>query len=83
MNIAVDPSFRRRGLAVALLEELFVRAGRDRAYTLEVRTSNGPAIALYEKFGFRAAGVRKRYYQDTNEDALIMWRLGEQSPAPR
>lgn len=79
MNIAVDPTARRRGLATALLEELFVRAGRDRAYTLEVRTSNGPAIALYEKFGFRGAGVRQRYYADTGEDALIMWRLGEKS----
>src|SRR5205823_13690860 len=79
MNIAVDPSARRRGLATALLEELFTCAGRDRGYTLEVRTSNGPAIALYERFGFRAAGIRKRYYQDTGEDALIMWRVGERS----
>lgn len=80
MNIAIDPSVRRRGLATALLEELFARAGVDRAYTLEVRTSNGPAIALYERFGFRAAGMRKRYYQDTDEDALIMWRV---SPVQR
>ena len=79
MNIAVDPTARRRGIATVLLEELFARAGRDRAYTLEVRTSNGPAIALYERFGFRAAGLRKRYYQDTGEDALIMWRVGERS----
>jgi [ribosomal protein S18]-alanine N-acetyltransferase len=79
MNIAIDPTARRRGLATALLEELFARAGRDRAYTLEVRTSNGPAIALYERFGFRPAGLRKRYYQDTGEDALIMWRLGEKT----
>jgi [ribosomal protein S18]-alanine N-acetyltransferase len=77
MNIAVDPSARRRGLATMLLEELFARAGRDRGYTLEVRTSNGPAIALYERFGFRAAGLRKRYYHDTGEDALIMWRVGD------
>ena len=81
MNIAVDPTARRRGIATALLEELFARAGRDRAYTLEVRTSNGPAIALYERFGFRAAGLRKRYYQDTGEDALIMWWVGEKSSA--
>jgi [ribosomal protein S18]-alanine N-acetyltransferase len=79
MNIAVDPTARRRGLATALLEELFARAGRERAYTLEVRTSNDPAIALYKKFGFRASGIRPRYYQDTGEDALIMWRVGEKS----
>jgi [ribosomal protein S18]-alanine N-acetyltransferase len=42
--------------------------------TLEVRRSNGPAIALYERFGFRGGGLRRRYYQDTGEDALIMWR---------
>ena len=83
MNIAVDPSARRRGLATALLEELFARAGRERAYTLEVRTSNRPAISLYERFGFRPAGVRKRYYQDTGEDALIMWRLGENTSLRR
>ena len=83
MNIAIDPSARRRGLATALLEELFARTGGDRAYTLEVRTSNGPAISLYERFGFRAAGVHKRYYQDTGEDALIMWRVREESSARR
>jgi ribosomal-protein-alanine N-acetyltransferase len=59
---------------------LFARVGAERPYTLEVRTSNGPAIALYERFGFRAAGVRKRYYQDTGEDALIMWRVGRELP---
>jgi [ribosomal protein S18]-alanine N-acetyltransferase len=74
MNIAVDPAARRRGLARALLEQMFERAGRDQQYTLEVRTSNTPAIALYERFGFRAAGTRRRYYHDTGEDAMIMWR---------
>jgi [ribosomal protein S18]-alanine N-acetyltransferase len=83
MNIAVDPTARRRGLATAMVEELFARAGRDRGYTLEVRTSNSPAIALYEQFGFRPAGVRRRYYQDTGEDALIMWRLVEPPPESR
>src|SRR5690348_1032313 len=69
MNIAVDPSARRRGMACRLLETMFERAGADASYTLEVRTSNAPAIALYERFGFKAAGTRPRYYQDTGEDA--------------
>ena len=74
MNVAVDPDARRRGLATMLLDEMLERAGRDQAYTLEVRTSNAGAIALYERFGFRPAGMRRRYYADTGEDALIMWR---------
>jgi [ribosomal protein S18]-alanine N-acetyltransferase len=77
MNIAVDPSLRRRGVARALLAEMLERAGRDREYTLEVRTSNAPAIALYERFGFRSAGTRPRYYRDNGEDAVIMWRTSE------
>jgi [ribosomal protein S18]-alanine N-acetyltransferase len=74
MNIAVDPAMRRRGLASRMLEEMLERAGTDASYTLEVRTSNAPAIALYERFGFRSAGVRRRYYADNGEDAVIMWR---------
>jgi ribosomal-protein-alanine N-acetyltransferase len=74
MNIAVDPALRRRGIARALLGQMFERAGADREYTLEVRTSNAPAIALYERFGFRSAGTRPRYYRDNGEDAVIMWR---------
>ena len=81
MNVAVDPDRRRQGIARALIEELLERAGRDSAYTLEVRTSNTPAIALYESLGFRPAGTRPRYYADTGEDALIMWRTHAQ-PAP-
>ena len=77
MNIAVDPAARRRGLATRMLEAMLDRAGIDASYTLEVRTSNAPAIALYERFGFRAAGTRPRYYHDTGEDALIMWRTAE------
>jgi ribosomal-protein-alanine N-acetyltransferase len=77
MNIAVDPAVRRRGFGHRLLEGLFERAGQDASYTLEVRTSNTPAIALYEQYGFRAAGTRPRYYQDTGEDAMIMWRTAE------
>ena len=75
MNVAVDPQERRQGIATALLRDLFSRIDDDGArYTLEVRQSNTAAIALYEVHGFRAAGVRRRYYQDNGEDALIMWR---------
>jgi ribosomal-protein-alanine N-acetyltransferase len=77
MNIAVDPPARRRGIAVAMLERMLEVAGPDEPYTLEVRTSNAPAIALYERFGFKPAGTRRRYYQDTGEDAMIMWRTTE------
>jgi ribosomal-protein-alanine N-acetyltransferase len=63
------------GVATALLLELLERIdGPDARLTLEVRRSNTPAIALYGRFGFRSAGVRRRYYQDNGEDALIMWR---------
>jgi len=74
MNIAVDPPLRRRGIASALLWRLFEQAGPGDSYTLEVRPSNTAAIALYERYGFRSAGTRPRYYQDTGEDAVIMWR---------
>jgi ribosomal-protein-alanine N-acetyltransferase len=75
MNIAVDPAQQRRGFGTALLHELLHRVGEDDSrVTLEVRRSNAGAIALYESFGFRAAGLRRRYYQDNGEDALIMWR---------
>ena len=75
MNIAVDLSQQRKGLASALLAELYSRVEDDQArYTLEVRRSNAVAIHLYEREGFRAAGTRRRYYQDNGEDALVMWR---------
>jgi ribosomal-protein-alanine N-acetyltransferase len=75
MNVAVDPHRRRGGVATALLEALLARIDDPRAqYTLEVRQSNEGAIALYERFGFRRAGLRRRYYQDNGEDAVIMWR---------
>jgi ribosomal-protein-alanine N-acetyltransferase len=83
MNVAVDPSRRRRGVGTALLTEMLERAGFGQGrYTLEVRTSNHGAIKLYEGFGFTAAGTRRRYYQDTGEDALIMWRLPVDEVAP-
>ena len=83
MNVAVDPERRRRGLATAMLEQLFAQADKPgEQYTLEVRTSNDPAIALYERFGFESAGVRPGYYHDNKEDALIMWRTAaEAQPA--
>jgi [ribosomal protein S18]-alanine N-acetyltransferase len=75
MNVAVDDRLRRQGIASALMERLFELAdGPSEQYTLEVRTSNGPAIKLYERFGFRGAGRRRGYYHDNREDALIMWR---------
>ena len=75
MNVAVDVDHQRMGLASALLAELYARVGdKDARFTLEVRRSNGVAIRLYEREGFRAAGVRRRYYQDNGEDALVMWR---------
>jgi ribosomal-protein-alanine N-acetyltransferase len=74
MNIAVDPPRRRRGIGTALLEGVIERAGVSQSYTLEVRPSNPGAIALYERLGFRTAGTRPRYYRDTGEDAVIMWR---------
>jgi [ribosomal protein S18]-alanine N-acetyltransferase len=75
MNIAVDLDRQRQGLATALLHELYARVGdEDARYTLEVRRSNAVAIHLYEREGFRAAGMRRRYYQDNGEDALVMWR---------
>jgi ribosomal-protein-alanine N-acetyltransferase len=80
MNVSVAPERRRAGLATALLEELLARLpSPDEHLTLEVRRSNAGALALYERFGFLPAGVRRRYYQDNGEDALIMWR----TPATR
>ena len=76
MNIAVAPEFRRHGIATALLERLFELTENDalRGYTLEVRVSNEGAIKLYTRLGFHARGIRRGYYTDNREDALIMWR---------
>ena len=66
---------RRQGIAwAAAATEMIERCGPDEPYTLEVRESNAPAITLYERLHFRAAGKRPRYYRDNGEDALIMWR---------
>jgi ribosomal-protein-alanine N-acetyltransferase len=76
MNLSVDPAHRRQGIATRLLEALFDVTGDDdrRGFTLEVRVSNDAAIRLYENLGFRSQGVRRGYYTDNREDALIMWR---------
>jgi len=76
MNVAVDPDHRGRGVGTMLLERLFELTADDarRGYTLEVRVSNATAIRLYERLGFRARGVRRGYYTDNREDALIMWK---------
>ncbi|MGH2916068.1 MAG: GNAT family N-acetyltransferase, partial [Solirubrobacteraceae bacterium] len=76
MNVAIDPAWRGRGVARALLERLFALTDGDseRGYTLEVRVSNHVAVHLYESLGFVATGVRRGYYTDNREDALIMWR---------
>jgi ribosomal-protein-alanine N-acetyltransferase len=73
MNVAVAPERRRRGIASGLISRLIAEAGDELPFTLEVRVSNRDAIAMYERLGFRSAGVRPRYYQDNGEDALIMW----------
>ena len=71
MNIAVADSYRRRGIARMLVEEL-IRQLDAYQLTLEVRASNAGAIALYEELGFETAGVRKGFYQNPHEDALVM-----------
>ena len=71
MNIAVDETCRRRGIARALVEEL-VRQLPAYCLTLEVRVSNAPAIALYHSLGFVQVGLRKNYYRNPREDALIL-----------
>lgn len=75
-NVAVHPDFRRRGIGRRLLlaaEELALARGQRRM-TLEVRVSNEGAQRLYRSLGYVAAGVRRRYYRDNDEDALIMWK---------
>ena len=74
MNVAVHPDHRRQGIAeklvLSLVEEL--KAAQNHSLTLEVRASNAPAIALYEKLGFRQVGLRPKYYRNPREDALIL-----------
>jgi ribosomal-protein-alanine N-acetyltransferase len=83
MNIAVARDYRRRRIATRLIERLFEVTSGDgrRGYTLEVRVSNEAAIRLYESLGFKARGVRRGYYTDNREDALIMWKDPVREPA--
>ena len=77
-NIAVHPSYRKQGIASQLLSKLLeiCKDNNCNDITLEVRVSNTPAQNLYTKFGFVNEGIRKKYYSDNGEDALIMWKRG-------
>ena len=83
-NVAVDPAFRRRGVASALLRAVTEEALRRglRFLSLEVRAGNEAAIALYESFGFVAVGRRRGYYLRPPEDALIMTKTFEEEEKP-
>ena len=85
MNVAVRPEQRRQGIASLLLNRLFELTADDgrRGYTLEVRVSNRHAIQLYERLGFEGRGIRRGYYTDNREDALIMWKDPVSEPATR
>jgi ribosomal-protein-alanine N-acetyltransferase len=74
-TLSVDPEWQQHRVATRLLLVLTERAidHGSEALTLEVRPSNAAAIALYSRFGFAPVGVRKNYYRETNEDALVMW----------
>lgn len=74
MNVAVHPDYRRKGIAEALVAELVeaLKKRESHCLTLEVRASNEPAKALYEKLGFTQVGLRKNYYRNPKEDALIL-----------
>lgn len=82
-TVATDPRHRRTGVATALLVGLAADARRRgmQAMTLEVRASNEAALALYRRFGFAPAGVRKGYYADNGEDALVLWAEQIDTPA--
>lgn len=78
-NVAVAPEYRRRHIASAMLCSLtdILKDNGVCRYTLEVRSGNEPAKALYAMLGFEEAGVRKGYYEDNGEDAIIMWKVEE------
>ena len=75
-NFAVHPEYRRQGIGERLLAQL-IKISKEKGidkHTLEVRASNEAAINLYKKFEFKISGIRKEYYSDNLEDALILWR---------
>ena len=79
-NVAVDPSFRRRHIAEAIIGEM-IRETEEcgiSSWTLEARVDNEPAIKLYQKMGFRPEGIRPKYYEYDGTDALIMWKGHEE-----
>lgn len=80
-NIAVKPAYRRQGIGELLMTYFFAQAQLRKidAVTLEVRVTNYSAQNLYRKLGFKEMGVRPKYYQDNNEDALIMWKVLDMS----
>ncbi len=75
-NVVVAPSYRRKGIALKMMEYMLEEAGKVGIgdCTLEVRVSNQPAIRLYERLGFKGEGVRPHFYDKPDEDALIMWK---------
>ena len=75
-NVAVDPEFRRNHIGEAIIQEMIrlTSEGGTQSWTLEVRVDNEAAIKLYEKMGFKAAGIRPKYYEYDGTDALIMWK---------
>ena len=74
-TIAVKKEYLRNHIGEAIIQKIIEDCYKNniKYLTLEVRVSNTPAIKLYEKYGFQSLGTRKGYYQDNNEDALIMW----------
>jgi [ribosomal protein S18]-alanine N-acetyltransferase len=81
--LGIHPDYQRQGLGQLLLVAMLdqARSIEMARSTLEVRASNQGAINLYEKYGFQTVGRRKKYYQDNDEDGVIMWRGGLQHPA--
>lgn len=75
-NIAVHPDYRGKGIGTSLVKELITHCNNYgiKAFTLEVRASNKIAQSLYSSLGFKEEGVRKKYYRDNGEDAIIMWK---------